>query len=145
MKINNKLGENDPTLTYNNNLRHITDLTGLRVTSVLSPFTELMKLGDTIILPVSHGEGNIIIPDQKTLEAFKANGQIPLQYLDEEGRLTNKYNGSQEGIAALTDIYGKVLGLMPHPERSCEEGTFENIPGNKQMPIFESAHKVLKQ
>jgi phosphoribosylformylglycinamidine synthase len=143
VKINDTLGENDSTLTYNDNLRHITDLTGLRVTSLLSPFMEQMNLGDEFIIPVSHGEGRVLIPDKRTLEAFKSNGQIPLQYLDEEGIPTSKYNGSAEGIAGLTNVDGTVFGMMPHPERSQGLNTFKNISGNKEMPIFESAYKAI--
>ncbi|MDD5769432.1 MAG: phosphoribosylformylglycinamidine synthase [Candidatus Gracilibacteria bacterium] len=141
-KINDMLGKNDPTLTFNNNLRHITGLVGLQVSSVLSPFARGMEIGDQFIVPVSHGEGRILIPDYRTIEEFKANGQIPLQYIDENGEPTNRYNGSESGIAGLTDSTGKIFGMMPHPERN-GRNVFKNIPGEKLMPVFAGAYKSI--
>lgn len=73
-----------------------------------------------IYLPVAHGEGKFIPRDSRVLEALKANGQVVFQYCTADGQ-TPSYpanpNGSVEDIAGICDTTGRVLGLMPHPER----------------------------
>jgi phosphoribosylformylglycinamidine synthase subunit PurQ / glutaminase len=77
-----------------------------------------------VYLPVAHAEGKFIPENSKVLQQLKANDQIVFQYVDELGRLTNKYpanpNGSTAGIAGICDPTGRVLGMMPHPERYSE-------------------------
>ena len=48
--------EDDMTLAHNTNARHITDIAGHRVISVMTPFLNLVEIGDTFIIPTSHGE-----------------------------------------------------------------------------------------
>jgi phosphoribosylformylglycinamidine synthase len=48
--------ETDMTLAHNTNARHVTDLVGLKATSILSPFFNTLDIGDTFIVPISHGE-----------------------------------------------------------------------------------------
>lgn len=73
-----------------------------------------------IYLPVAHGEGKFVVQNRKVLDRIKQNKQIVFQYCDEEGHLA-KYpcnpNGSIENIAGICDEEGRILGLMPHPER----------------------------
>jgi len=76
--------------------------------------------------------------DKETLERYITNGQIVLQYLDVNGKPTNEQNGSLEGIAGICSKDGRVLGLMPHPERSGVR-LYQNIPGNHYFPVFDSA------
>ncbi|MFC1621354.1 phosphoribosylformylglycinamidine synthase I [Candidatus Omnitrophota bacterium] len=69
-----------------------------------------------IYLPVAHGEGNFILKDKKALK----KNQIIFQYVDEKGRKAGypyNPNGSFENIAGICDPTGRVLGMMPHPER----------------------------
>jgi len=76
--------------------------------------------GRRIYLPVAHAEGKIVTRDTETLERLKVEGHIAFKYVDEneqEGDYPVNPNGSVESIAALTDATGRVLGLMPHPER----------------------------
>lgn len=77
-------------------------------------------LPGTIYLPVAHGEGKFIVKDQAVLERLKAGGQVVFQYCDEKGRSAGypvNPNGSVENIAGICDATGRILGLMPHPER----------------------------
>jgi phosphoribosylformylglycinamidine synthase I len=71
-------------------------------------------------LPVAHGEGRFVCRDEWLLEGLKQAGQVVLRYVDAEGR-AGAYpinpNGSQGDVAGLCDPTGRVLGLMPHPER----------------------------
>jgi len=71
-------------------------------------------------LPVAHGEGNLIFRETWMLQGLQQAGQVVLRYVDADGR-PGPYpvnpNGSQGDAAGLCDASGRVLGLMPHPER----------------------------
>jgi phosphoribosylformylglycinamidine synthase I len=78
------------------------------------------ELPGIIYLPVAHGEGKFITRDKAVLLRLKQKGQVVLQYCDEAGRLGGypaNPNGSVENIAGICDEGGRILGLMPHPER----------------------------
>ena len=79
-----------------------------------------MGLENPIYLPVAHAEGKFIPKDKETLEKMQKNGQIVFTYCDEKGE-SGKYpynpNGSVRNIAGMCGLQGRVLGLMPHPER----------------------------
>ncbi len=78
--------------------------------------------GDRIECPVAHGEGRFLAKDGPTLDALRAAGQLALRYVDPDGHVPARYpwnpNGSVDDVAGLTDPTGRVLGLMPHPERN---------------------------
>jgi phosphoribosylformylglycinamidine synthase len=61
-------------------------------------------------LPVAHGEGRLIASDRSIISAMERSGQVVLRY-------TDNYNGSESAIAGICDASGRILGLMPHPER----------------------------
>lgn len=78
--------------------------------------------------PVSHGEGNLSCSPE-TLQRIKKHKQIAFSYCREDltpagGVYPYNPNGSVEDIAGITSADGKVLGMMPHPERAME---FTNI------------------
>jgi phosphoribosylformylglycinamidine synthase subunit PurQ / glutaminase len=78
------------------------------------------NLPEVIYLPVAHGEGKFIVKDNSVLNRLKKNRQIVFQYCDAQGKLSgypDNPNGSIENIAGITDETGRILGLMPHPER----------------------------
>jgi len=73
-----------------------------------------------IYLPVAHGEGKICFADDSVLRQVRDNGQVAFRYVDRDGQFGDfpvNPNGSVDHIAGLTDPTGRVLGLMPHPER----------------------------
>ena len=73
-----------------------------------------------IYLPVAHGEGKFIPRDKAILTRLKKEKLIVFQYVNEKGALAgypHNPNGSVENIAGISDTTGRVLGLMPHPER----------------------------
>jgi len=75
---------------------------------------------EIIYLPVAHGEGKFIAASGHILTRLKENGQIVFQYCSAKGELAGypyNPNGSQENIAGICDITGRIFGLMPHPER----------------------------
>ena len=92
-------------------------------------------LPEVIYLPVAHGERKFITKDKLTLERLKKNGQIVFQYCDEEGDLAGypyNPNGSMEDIAGICDETGRILGLMPHPERHLFYGQHPRWTQNKR-------------
>jgi phosphoribosylformylglycinamidine synthase len=80
-------------------------------------------LPEIIYLPVAHGEGKFVVKNKATLERLKKNSQIVFQYCDSMGRASSypkNPNGSVENVAGICDETGRILGLMPHPERHIE-------------------------
>jgi phosphoribosylformylglycinamidine synthase len=71
-------------------------------------------------LPVAHGEGRFVCREGWMLQGLQQAGQVVLRYVDEGGQ-SGGYpvnpNGSQGDVAGVCDATGRVLGLMPHPER----------------------------
>lgn len=79
-----------------------------------------LNSGRRIYLPVAHGEGKIIFENETILEKIKKDDRIALRYVDENGNFGPfpiNPNGSTDSVAGLCDSTGRVLGLMPHPER----------------------------
>ncbi|MDD4954849.1 MAG: phosphoribosylformylglycinamidine synthase I [Candidatus Omnitrophica bacterium] len=79
----------------------------------------LKDLPEIINLPVAHGEGKFFA-DKDILDRIERLNQVALRYSDVKGKSAGyplNPNGSLNAIAGITDITGKVLGLMPHPER----------------------------
>lgn len=76
--------------------------------------------GEILSLPVAHGEGRFIPRDQNMLRSLRQADQVALRYVDAEG-LAGPYpvnpNGSVDDIAGICDGTGRVMGIMPHPER----------------------------
>jgi phosphoribosylformylglycinamidine synthase len=73
-----------------------------------------------IYLPIAHGEGKVVARNDDALQRLQSDGYLAFKYVDEngnEGSYPINPNGSVAAIAGLTDRTGRVLGLMPHPER----------------------------
>ncbi|MFH1753490.1 MAG: phosphoribosylformylglycinamidine synthase I [Candidatus Omnitrophota bacterium] len=71
-------------------------------------------------LPVAHGEGKFIPKDKEVLKKLRDNGQIVLRYVSSKGKRAgypHNPNGSVDDIAGICDPTGRILGMMPHPER----------------------------
>jgi phosphoribosylformylglycinamidine synthase len=79
-----------------------------------------LKGYERLHVPVAHGEGNFVCREPWILKGLDQTGQIVLRYVDADGH-PGPYpvnpNGAQEDVAGLCDVSGRVLGLMPHPER----------------------------
>ncbi len=89
----------------------------LRATPSACPF---LAGYDTLELPVAHGEGRLVCREGWILEGLQQSGQVVLHYAGANGRAPaypENPNGSQGDVAGLCDVSGRVLGLMPHPER----------------------------
>jgi len=77
-------------------------------------------LPDVIYLPVAHGEGKFIPKNKAVLDSLDTNGQIVFRYAGSDGEKAAypaNPNGSIDDIAGITDATGRILGIMPHPER----------------------------
>lgn len=73
-----------------------------------------------IELPVAHGEGRFIPRDAAVLDAIRRNRQVAFRYASRAGgrpAYPENPNGSADDIAGITDPTGRILGMMPHPER----------------------------
>ena len=67
---------------------------------------------ERMYLPVAHAEGKFIARDDAMLHQLDTAGQLVLRYVHEDNP-----NGSMADVAGVCDPSGRVLGLMPHPER----------------------------
>jgi phosphoribosylformylglycinamidine synthase len=79
-----------------------------------------LPAGEILALPIAHGEGKFIPRDEAVLTRLREAGQVAVRYVDTEGRAGGypvNPNGSVDDIAGICDPSGRVLGLMPHPER----------------------------
>ncbi len=77
-------------------------------------------LPEVIYVPVAHAEGKFIPKDEKVLKALRENDRIVFRYADSGGKrpgYPGNPNGSVDDIAGICDATGRILGMMPHPER----------------------------
>lgn len=136
-------GETSPTLFYNDANQHVAKMVETRIANTNSPWLAGVEVGDIHVIPVSHGEGKFVVSASEFAE-LRDNGQIWSQYVDFDGQpsMDSKYNpnGSVNAIEGITSKNGQIIGNMGHSER-WEDGLFQNIPGNKDQKLFESAVK----
>ena len=98
--------------------------------------------GELHTIPISHGEGRLLIRTEEAAELFK-NGQVFTQYADENGMPAilepDNPNGSAFAIEGITSPDGRILGKMAHNERCLfaqASGLLKNTGGNKEQNIF---------
>ena len=146
-----------PTLTFNKIGRHISRVVRTRMVSALSPWAQDESVLDSRLhlVPVSHGEGRIVIEKSFAEKLFK-NGQIFTQYSDENGNPSitepDNPNGSLFAIEGMTSPDGHVLGKMGHSERTVgtdKNGAsldlIKNIAGNPLTnPTENSCQNIFK-
>jgi len=96
--------------------------TDLRVENSSTIFTSASIEGQTLHIPMSHGEGNYQA-DADTIKRLEDNEQVVFRYADANGNVTPDINpnGSINNIAGIVNERGNVLGMMPHPEKACEK------------------------
>jgi len=108
--------------------------------------------GRQIYLPVAHGEGKVVTKDEATLQELREGSHIAFKYVDKDGKeggFPVNPNGSMDSIAGLTDTTGRVLGLMPHPERFVRPTQHprwcrSNNVDSDGMTIFNNAVRYIK-
>jgi len=93
--------------------------TTLEVQSCIeNPFLSGLKIGERLKIPVAHNEGNYFAPED-LLKQLKEEGRIALKYSKQKNSEKNyNPNGSSDDIAGILSTNGRVLGMMPHPERA---------------------------
>ena len=116
--IDKKYGERFVAVTHNLTARYQCRWVDVAVQDTNSPW---LANGTTFHIPVAHGEGRFMMADQ-TLKTLKDMKQIALRFVKADGSAANgefphNPNGATDDIAGITDPTGRVLALMPHPER----------------------------
>ena len=108
-------------LMRNANQHYICKQVHLRTETADSPFTQGIKRGRVLQMPIGHMEGNYFC-DADTLAKLKAEDRIAFRYATAAGEITPAANpnGSLENIAGVLSEGRNVLGMMPHPDRSSE-------------------------
>ncbi|MFT3749352.1 MAG: phosphoribosylformylglycinamidine synthase subunit PurQ [Agriterribacter sp.] len=104
-----------------------------------------LKGNDGIVskIPIAHGEGRFYA-DNATLDTLENNGQVIYRYSDENGNIISEANpnGSLRNIAGISNAAGNVFGMMPHPERACNE-RLGNTDGKKIFQDLFVAEKAI--
>ena len=135
-----------PTLTFNTIGRHQSRIVRTRISSNKSPWLALTQVGEVYSVPISHGEGRFLASEE-LIRTLAANGQIATQYVDLEGNATSDVhfnpNNSLFAIEGITSPDGRVFGKMGHAER-IGSGLYQNVPGNYDLRMFESAVKYFR-
>lgn len=128
-------------LIRNSNLHFICQHVNVRVENAASPFTSELETGEVLSIPIAHAEGNYVCDDE-TLSKLETNQQIVFRYCDETGAASDQANpnGSRSNIAGIINEQGNVLGMMPHPERACEE----LLGSNDGRDIFRSLTRAIQ-
>ena len=96
----------------------------LKVENDKTFFTNCYRKGEVIRVPIAHAEGNYFA-DAETLDRLEGEGQVVFRYSRRamaRSRRETSPNGAQRNIAGITDATGRILGIMPHPERLYREG-----------------------
>ncbi len=109
-------------LIRNRDLHFICEHVQVKVETTETPFTNQLTGGSVLRLPVAHAEGNYVC-DDATLAELESEDRIVFRYCDASGQATPEANpnGARDNIAGICNRERNVLGLMPHPERACED------------------------
>jgi phosphoribosylformylglycinamidine synthase subunit PurQ / glutaminase len=100
-------------LLRNTRMRFVCRQVRVRVETAETPWTSAYELGEELVLPVAHNEGNYFA-DPATLEQLEAEERVVLRYLENP-------NGSANDIAGICNEGRNVVGIMPHPERVSDD------------------------
>jgi len=109
-------------LIRNRQLHFVCEHVNVRVESSDTPFTHELAKGQVLRMPIAHAEGNYVCNDA-TFAELQHDNRVIFRYCNREGNVTDQtnVNGSRDNIAGICSKGRNVLGLMPHPERACED------------------------
>jgi len=109
-------------LIRNRELHFVCEHVNVRVESTDTPFTHELQRGQVLKMPIAHAEGNYVC-DETTFTELSRENRIIFRYCDAHGQATDEtnVNGSRDNIAGICSPGRNVMGLMPHPERACED------------------------
>ncbi len=119
-----------------------------------SPCVFTQGITEPIPVPIAHGEGKVVFRDALIQEQVVNNNLVAFQYVDSEGN-AGPYpvnpNGSAWDIAGICDPTGRILGMMPHPERHVHQWQHpwwtrrrHNEARGAGLRIFENAVQLCK-
>jgi phosphoribosylformylglycinamidine synthase len=100
-------------LQKNRGLKFLCQPSMIRVETSESSLTSRASTGDELSIPINHFEGNYTCDDE-TLARLNDEDRVVLRYVDNP-------NGSVDDIAGVCNEGRNVVGLMPHPERACND------------------------
>lgn len=148
-----KLGEITTTLMVNDSGHFECRWINLLVEHTHCVFTRSLE-GTRISVQVAHGEGKFFT-DKDTLQEIENRGQVVFRYVGTDGSPTVLYpanpNGSLNAVAGICDDTGRIMGMMPHPERYVEKTQHPNWRrmSDKSVPhglaIFKNAVDYARQ
>jgi phosphoribosylformylglycinamidine synthase subunit PurQ / glutaminase len=118
-------------LIPNNSLKFICRWVEIIVTNNKTPFTNLYTENQKISIPIAHGEGQYIV-DKQSYKEIKNNNQVTMKYIGDNP------NGSLDGIAAICNPKGNIMGMMPHPERASDNDLVPSGFSSNAVIIFKS-------
>jgi phosphoribosylformylglycinamidine synthase subunit PurQ / glutaminase len=109
-------------LIRNRDLHFVCQHVNVRVENADTPFTNELKRGQILSMPIAHADGNYVCDDE-TLATLQREDRIVFRYCDPQGNVTDAANpnGARDHIAGICNRERNVVGLMPHPERACED------------------------
>ncbi|MDG1281584.1 MAG: phosphoribosylformylglycinamidine synthase subunit PurQ [Pseudorhodobacter sp.] len=113
-------------LMRNAGLKYICKPLSLQVENATSAFTSGWAAGDVVSFPIAHHDGNYTT-DAETLARLNGEGRVAFRYTDNP-------NGSVDDIAGILSENGRVLGMMPHPERAADA----RLGGSDGARMFET-------
>ncbi len=128
-------------LMRNENLHFVCKHVNIKTENTNTPYTSELEPSSVLSIPIAHAEGNYVCDDE-TMNTLEENGQIVFRYCDEDGGLSADANpnGALSNIAGICNLDRNVLGMMPHPERACEE----LLGSNDGREIFRSLAKAVE-
>lgn len=108
-------------LLKNNSLQFVCKDVYLKIENGETNFTKGIDVDKILKIPIAHGDGNYFL-ENDSLKELEDNNRIVFKYSSEEGIVAEEDNpnGSIKNIAGIVNNEGNVLGMMPHPERSCD-------------------------
>lgn len=122
-------------LLRNASLKYICEFVRIRVENNETMYTNRYRKGDTLLIPIAHGDGRYTA-DDATLDRLEGEGRVVFRYVGGP-RDADEYwspNGAMRAIAGIINDAGNVLGMMPHPERAVDE----LIGSDDGLALFES-------
>ena len=122
-------------LLRNAGQRFICRSVALTVENTDSLFTSAYVRGEQIRIPVAHHDGNYFA-DAETLDRLEGEGRVAFRYAE-------PCNGSARDITGVLSANGRVLGMMPHPERAIEPAAVSALGGSDGRRLFESVFAAL--
>jgi phosphoribosylformylglycinamidine synthase len=99
-------------LLRNASLKYVCKPVALEVTNVATPFTRAFGNRTEAVMTVGNGEGNYFA-EEAVLDELEQENRVAFRYKEE-------VNGSLRRIAGIVDPTGRILGMMPHPDRAFE-------------------------